>query len=253
MSNVESLSEAAAARLQDEANRFTAGTKRWLGIFGTLLFAGCVVFAAGTADTASEFLVVLPASLGILGASTLLGTFFGLLFGMPRAVERADSKATFARFSTNSNLLKVSDWVTTVLVGLSLVNLRAIPGGLDRLGDWAAPALGDQPGSSTFAVLLTVAGSMAGFMLAYLWTTVSFRGHLEIAARDIETAGQQLASRVASGELDGSAVEARLHSESPELLEHLQKETDTVPPLLRELAREEQARRAADQPSQPDP
>jgi hypothetical protein len=30
----------------------------------------------------------------------------------------------------------------------------------------------------------------------YLWTTVTFRGHLEDAARDIEAAGQELAKHL---------------------------------------------------------
>jgi hypothetical protein len=214
-------------------------------IFGGVLLTGCVVFSVGASNSTKEFFAILPVALGILGASTLVGGFFGLLFGMPRALEQTDGAGSKAHFSMNSNLLKVSDWVTTVLVGLSLVNLREIPSGLNRLGSWAAPALGDEPGSKSMAVFLTIAGSIAGFLLMYLWTTVTLRGHLEDAARDIEAAGQDLAGRVARGELAGVDLQNQLKGQPIEVLEQIQKASSTVPPILSELAQEEQARRSA--------
>lgn len=63
-------------------------------------------------------------------ASVMVGVLVGFLFGIPRALQNAGTggaEAGWGRYSTNTNLEQISDWLTKILVGVGLVELaRAI-------------------------------------------------------------------------------------------------------------------------------
>ncbi len=222
------------------------GIRGWAIVLGVLLTLGSAAFAGGVGATWGGFFVVLATAMGLAASGGLVGGFVGMLFGMPREAEvRSGEPASHARYAFNSNLLRVSDWVTTIIVGLSLVSLRSIPGGLASFADWVAPALGGSPSSGAFGVFLTITAFVAMFMLLYIWSSIPLRGHLEDEAFDTE---QQWASVlqqvVAKGNPD--EISETLRTVRPEVLEGIHADALRTPPMLRELAEQEQARRSGE-------
>lgn len=68
----------------------------------------------------------------ILGIAAFLSSFFmGTLFGMPKRNNEKESD-----YSLNNSLVEISDWLTKIIVGLGLVNLKEIPGYLVSLGEY---------------------------------------------------------------------------------------------------------------------
>jgi CheY-like chemotaxis protein len=73
----------------------------------------------------------------------------------------------------NSNLVEVSDWLTKIIVGVGLVELKQLPGTARGVADYIAPSLGLEAG-----VAAPVAGgimlfySALGFLIGYLLTRI---------------------------------------------------------------------------------
>ena len=147
------------------------------------------------------------------------GTFIGFLFGLPRArvIDQVTSTETLeaagkqkkapltTQFLTNSNLLKVSDWLTTIIIGLTLVNLSEIVPAVSGFGEWISAPLGGHPYSAAIGVFVAIGSALAGFLLGYLWTSIRVRELLEEAERN---AGQLHLGEAATMTLDhtGSAA-----------------------------------------------
>jgi hypothetical protein len=208
------------------------------GVVVTLLCAG---FAIGTTSTLGDFLTVTATAFALALTGAFAGGFLGLLFGMPRQSENVAASSN-ARYEFNSNLLKVSDWVTTIIVGLSLVSLGSVPGALDRLSEWIAPALGSESSSGPFGVFIASASLIVVFMLLYIWTTVPLRSHLENDAFDTEQQWASLLGQVADNKAPEEISEA-LKTLTPAVLDRIQSDPFRTPPLLQELAAREQSRR----------
>jgi hypothetical protein len=145
------------------------------------------------------------------GAGFAFGSLTGFLFGIPRslqgrsapaprpqtdpapsapagsasgpsntATDREASKSTERpsrpepSYASNTNLEEISDWLTKIIVGVGLINLKAIPGSLKGLAVYFAslslcPAgCAPIPESSVLAILSYF--SICGFFLAYLLT-----------------------------------------------------------------------------------
>ena len=68
----------------------------------------------------------------ILGIAAFISSFFtGTLFGMPKRNNEEQSN-----YSLNNSLVEISDWLTKIIVGLGLVNIKEIPGYLISLGEY---------------------------------------------------------------------------------------------------------------------
>ncbi|WP_348825108.1 pYEATS domain-containing protein [Flavobacterium aestuarii] len=68
----------------------------------------------------------------ILAIAAFISFFFlGTLFGMPKRNNEKESD-----YSLNNSLVEISDWLTKIIVGLGLVNLKEIPGFLISLGEY---------------------------------------------------------------------------------------------------------------------
>jgi tetratricopeptide (TPR) repeat protein len=149
----------------------------------------------------------LVAVLGIVSGGAL-----GFLFGIPRLPPRSDraatASATNAKVETspyilsNSNLEEISDWLTKIIVGLGLVQLKEIPSYVGNYRGWLVKCIQftdiEEPiGFSWFLLVVTFSAAFIGFLFFYVQTrtrmTVLFqatevvRGHRpsDEQARDI--------------------------------------------------------------------
>jgi hypothetical protein len=105
--------------------------------------------------------------------------------GQVLAAARVNSVPS-TRYLTNSNLIKVSDWLTTIIIGLGLVNLAKLIPGIRKLGNTLEAPLGGTPYSATIGVSLVIGVGLSSFLLTYLWTSIRVRELLEDAERQTE-------------------------------------------------------------------
>jgi hypothetical protein len=169
----------------------TAGTSALLLAASAVVISVVLEISVGAAAGAGRAVGV--TSFLIIAAATMVGAALGFLFGLPRtrneaaaeesvvnAAHHAGAASRLARaFAANDNLTKVSDWLTTIVVGLTLINLSSLQGAVAQLADVLQDALGGGSGSGTIGICLVIIGLVAGFIAAYLWTSVSVRAILE--------------------------------------------------------------------------
>lgn len=124
------------------------------------------------------------------------GFLVGFLFGVPRVLQ-GDGTGTGAgapgatavtspagyRQLVNTNLEQISDWLTKIIVGLGLVELRAMPARLHRAAEWMAQSLTNKQGAELqqaaafacgFILYFAVVGFLAGYLLTRLYLSGAF-------------------------------------------------------------------------------
>jgi len=175
---------------------------RWLDarltVRGALGFlaAGAVVlivYALSLTSSPSRFWATLGVSALLAGAAFLLGALIGFLFGIPRSLQResplvAAGASTAAAVDTsprntygsNTNLEQISDWLTKIIVGIGLVELKGIPGRVAQLLEYLHSHL--PPGVPltntpilTALVYFGADGFLAGYLLTRFWLPAAFK------------------------------------------------------------------------------
>ncbi len=130
-------------------------------------------------------------ALAISGACSLAGGLLGFLFGIPRTLQEQRSSAsagadqsvqeTEVAYAANTNLEQISDWLTKILVGVGLTQIKEIATLLDTVSSRAAAGLGAAAGAQIFATFIIVLYLVAGFLFGYLWTRLFLAGALRQA------------------------------------------------------------------------
>ena len=153
-----------------------------IGSVGHLLWA----WGQNWPELTVEFWRMTGINVLVSGAAAVLGGMLGFIFGIPRTALPSDELATgttVARMSTaarlvvNTNLERVSDWLTTLLIGATLTQLVNIPTALwgmaGRLANFtqAAPPPTLLTGQyRTVLVALMLYFFLTGFLGLYLIT-----------------------------------------------------------------------------------
>jgi hypothetical protein len=126
------------------------------------------------------------------GAWFAVGSFIGFIFGIPRSLssdtartdvparvpakpqtEAALQAAAVGRgpsTAVNTNLEQISDWLTKIIVGVSLVNSGQIGDIMLRAADIMAGSLGGGPARKSLALAILVYFSVLGLLGGYLLT-----------------------------------------------------------------------------------
>jgi len=154
----------------------------------------------------------------VFAAAGAIGAALGFLFGLPRArvsepltqtsgegAPTGVTRVVGRNYLANSNLIKVSDWLTTIVIGLTLVNLGKIAPAARRLSGRLEEPLGGSSGAATLGLAVIIFGAVCGFILMYLYVSIRIRELLE-DAEDSEVAVPEFvdldvatAKRLASG------------------------------------------------------
>jgi pYEATS domain-containing protein involved in immunity len=144
-------------------------------------------------------LVFLGTGLMVAGASLLIGGLLGFLFGIPRTLQNVNSTGprnvdnanpansgqkqtppapapAETDYQANTNLEQISDWLTKILVGVGLTQVRQISTKMYEVAGAVAGALGSPGGNRSFALSLMVYFLIVGFLFSYLWTRLYLPG-----------------------------------------------------------------------------
>ncbi len=143
--------------------------------FLTVFALGPPIAVSTSGATAGAMYVALLWSLGCL----VVGSFLGFLFGVPRVVQapaapvdpvQGRRKVPAISYKANTALEEVADWLTKMVVGVSLVQLSKVPGYLDRASAAMSGGYGNTPASKAFGIALIIYFSFVGFLGSYLMT-----------------------------------------------------------------------------------
>jgi hypothetical protein len=162
-----------------------------LSVISVGIFFGIAAIVAYASQSKDLFVSVVAVGIAMAGASFLIGTLLGFLFGIPRRLQHEsaakstkeggngdDEKSGSLIYGANTNLEQISDWLTKILVGVGLTQISGIRDLLRDVGDFSAPGLGGLPSSSTFAIAVVLYFLVGGFLLGYLWTRISLGRYL---------------------------------------------------------------------------
>ncbi|MGA2129563.1 MAG: hypothetical protein ABSG76_25815 [Xanthobacteraceae bacterium] len=194
------------------------------GIAGVVITA---VWANGVAGASADaatfgFSTYVGADLLVAAASAAAGALLGFIFGIPRTLDPAGRAAvatavqsggpatTQAVMAANTNLERISDWLTTLLIGATLVQIKDIAGWIGSLGKnliVAGPAANDA--MIPIIVIYYFALSFLGvYLITRLYLTSAFRQTLGMltagrqAPRELRELKQRLDAAVKSGRVD---------------------------------------------------
>jgi hypothetical protein len=141
-----------------------------LFLFALYLAAFTLLGWAQSCD-GKQWLQITVAAMLISAASVGAGWLLGFLFGLPRSIGKAEDPGLHGYLS-NTNLLDVSDWLTKIIVGISLVQIGNLPSALGRLGRSIAPMLGYSPQSNPSCAAITSEGAIGGIGVAMCLSTL---------------------------------------------------------------------------------
>jgi hypothetical protein len=161
-----------------------------------LVFQLIYGFSSGTQPGRSISILFL-----ISVAMASLGGILGLLFGIPRQLPAPDTDSNATRQSLpaestrqvrmafNTNLQDVSDWVTKLIVGISLVELTNILSFFDRSVMAISQETGIQKAVIASVVLYYL---IVGFIMTYYWTQTNlWREMLQLYKEMLGTISEQ--------------------------------------------------------------
>ncbi|KRB60268.1 hypothetical protein ASE04_24670 [Rhizobium sp. Root708] len=147
----------------------------------------------------------------VVFAGMSAGGFLGFLFSVPRIMTKDNQVAVVAApadadplarlagkgerlLSSNTNLERVSEWLTTMLVGVGLTQIGSLD---DRFVDFSAFLKDNMPGSQATTLpavspFLLVSGLVAGFIFFYLYTRIYLSPLFQYAEKVLRDPGEAL-------------------------------------------------------------
>jgi len=167
----------------------------------------------------------------LLCASFLVGGTLGFLFGIPRKLQQspvpekenaapADGSAeddegekakesARSAYESNTSLEQISDWLTKILVGLTLTQWDDLRTGFQKMIHYMASAFGT--GSEVFVGGIVIVGALCGFFFGYLPT----RLFLWLALTESDNKGAELQEARKNKNLQEAANVRNLSGGSP--------------------------------------
>lgn len=175
-----------------------AATRKWLHILVWVISLGGLSGLIASQFDGKIALVGVGILIGM--SSATVGASLGFLFAVPRVLsaesttENAEAKSRSRLLGSNTNLEKISDWLTTMLVGVGLSQLSNIGPALESFSAFLARAATvDTDGTAgplpAIGPFLLVLGLLGGFLFFYLQTRIILVPELKRVEEDLQLAG----------------------------------------------------------------
>jgi hypothetical protein len=133
---------------------------------------GILIYAWSASDFTKVFAV-----LSLVGlAAWMGGSLIGFLFGVPR-YQAGVPQNDRSRFVPNTNLEQISDWLTKIIIGATLVQIKDISSDIEAVSERIGSQLGTVAGSTVSAGVLLFF-FFTGFMWGYLWCSLRIFGEM---------------------------------------------------------------------------
>lgn len=150
----------------------------WLVIAAFFLTSALVLALLAWSRSSARLLFT---ELLVAAAALSVGGLLGFLFGMPRGRINEDSSDEQPRteasidYRPSNNLEQISDWLTKILIGVGLIELKELVGILRAIGHAVE---GSFAGALTGTIVITqavlVVFVVLGFYVSFLWTRIYY-------------------------------------------------------------------------------
>lgn len=158
------------------------GSMLVIGIFLVVIFSSRVeLWTEGQSNLFKliNYLSALGIGMLVAGASFSSGGIVGFLFAIPKMLQNPNSvtgneSGNHAMVIHNDNLVQISDWVTKIIVGVSLTQMHNIPDFILNAGDELKVCFGNDLTGRNGAISIILYFMVSGFMAVYLWTRLHF-------------------------------------------------------------------------------
>jgi hypothetical protein len=166
-------------RKRQDPRKDADDTAWFRAVIGAMIFGFISIFVYSW--TQKSWSQVLACALLIGLAAALVGALLGFVFGVPKTVAKGAKVLGdgASPYEGNTNLEEISDWLTKILVGAGLVQLKSLPGALDRFG----AKFGSNGSLGSFGWVtgpaVAISYCVCGFLLAYLWARIYMIGDLD--------------------------------------------------------------------------
>jgi hypothetical protein len=138
-----------------------------------LILSVVVILLISFSGKISETLYLLGLSFTVALASLFCGGIMGFLFGIPKKMQTSTSStAVTNRFTDNTNLEEISDWLTKIIVGITLVQLPKLEAKFNVLCISLKKSFSqyfDSDFAYTYSGALIIFYFLCGFLAVYLW------------------------------------------------------------------------------------
>jgi hypothetical protein len=164
-------------RKTEQDSRTPVNAYRYVNWWAFISLAALVVFPLAAlgiycAELSTNGLTAFGAAAMVSAASYLAGSLLGFLFGIPRALS-SDAEVSFDRqhdrLITNTNLEQISDWLTKIIVGATLVQLGNLTRKFSELATFVSGIFGSPSAQNkTMAGAIILYSALLGFFVSYI-------------------------------------------------------------------------------------
>jgi tetratricopeptide (TPR) repeat protein len=129
-------------------------------------------------------------SILIAAASYITGFFLGFLFGIPKRISD-----TQMAYNLNTNLVDISDWLTKIIIGVGLIEIKSIPHYLESVGAYIQDAVNGDDSIKIFSVCCIVYFSIFGLYYGYNYMRLFLSGQFKEADDNLLKKEEQLSMK----------------------------------------------------------
>lgn len=101
----------------------------------------------------------------------ITGFFLGFLFGIPKRNEDNESV-----YDLNTNLVDISDWLTKIIIGIGLIEIKSMAGFLESAGVYVRDAIGGDDSVKVFTIFIIVYFSIFGLYYGFNYMRLYLSG-----------------------------------------------------------------------------
>lgn len=171
-------------------------TLAYVMLFGLITILFVSFYTASEHGKTNSFWPVLGLSLIIALAATICGGFMGFLFGIPRSLQRSSTEVGNGNvsprekpYTNNTNLEQISDWLTKIIVGVSLTQLPGIERRFDLLCKSLSNGFSGYMNTSfsyPYSGCVIIFFSICGFLFVYLWAKIYLLNQLLLKEKQLD-------------------------------------------------------------------
>jgi hypothetical protein len=196
---------------EDQSNRVAeARYIQWWLIGPLVLLIGfpLVVLGIYCANLSTGGLSAYAAAIMVAAACCLAGSLLGFLFGIPRALSgdaAVSADMQHNRLITNTNLEQVSDWLTKIIVGATLVQLGPLLRGFRELATFLSGIFGAPSAQNkALAGAIILYNSVFGFFAMYIAARSIITFLFNMSPDDWFSKGSNILAKQDTGKAEGS-------------------------------------------------
>lgn len=152
-------------------------TVHWLRLAVAIGLVVVALWAVATAASWRQTVGLFALTAITAGAAAATGAALGFLFGVPRIGRPEGEGSEQARLAFNTNLVEVSDWLTKLLLGATLVQIGDLVGYIGQIaGALADPSVPGHRGAvAAVLVYFFVVGFLGFYLVTQIYLTLAFK------------------------------------------------------------------------------